>query len=511
MDSGNKRIAKNAGMLYVRMFLSTLVGLYTSRVVLQVLGVEDYGIYGLVGGVIGMIGFIQSSMSGATSRFITYELGSGNNERLSQIFSCSLIIHSGIAIIFLIFGETLGLWFLNNKLVIPQERIYAAHWVYQLSIVSSMIGVTQTPYGAVLMSHEKMDIYAYFELLNVFLKLGIVFVLVIGNFDKLILYAWLMFAVTVFMMFLYRFYCIRHFPESHFHLIWRKDIIQSLLSFSGWDLYGNMCVVTNRQSINFIINFFFGVLLNAASSVASTIHGTILGFSSVFVIAFRPQIIKNFAQQRYERMQDIMCNSIKYTIILYSAMAVPAMLEIDLVLKLWLETVPNYASIFCRILIFTSIIIFASNITLSAIHATGNIKRISFITGSVYLITIPIMYFILKFWHCNPEIVYIINFISLCFVLICNLSVLKIQIPQLSLWLLIKSLILGLLYPFLALSFFFPIYHCLDSSIIRLLMTCLIYPFLLLLITYNFALDIYSREAFKSYVRKRLINFGFRL
>ena len=238
--SNNKRIAKNTIMLYIRMFISMVVGLYTSRVVLATLGVEDYGIYGVVGGVVGMMGFLNASMSGATSRFLTFELGKGDKERLAKTFSSALIVHIAIAIIVFILAETVGLWFLCNKLNIPEGRMEAAHWVYQFSILATMLSITQVPYNATIIAHEKMDVYAYMEILNVTLKLLIVYLLTIGDFDKLKLYAVLTFAVSLIIMMIYRIYCLRHFKESRFHWVWDKTYLTPLLSFSGWSIYGDI-------------------------------------------------------------------------------------------------------------------------------------------------------------------------------------------------------------------------------------------------------------------------------
>ena len=253
-NSDNRRIAKNAVMLYVRMFFTMIVGLYTSRVVLNVLGVEDYGIYGVVGGVIGMLGFLNASMSGATSRFLTFELGRGDQKRLADTFSSALIVHMGIALFVLLIAETVGLWFLTHKLVIPAGRMPAAHWVYQMSVLSALIGITQVPYNATIIAHEKMDVYAWVEILHAVLRLLIVYLLTIGNFDKLILYAALGLAVSVFIRMIYRVYCMRHFSESHFHWLWDKSILKPLLNFSGWDLYGNMAFTVRSHVSNFILN-----------------------------------------------------------------------------------------------------------------------------------------------------------------------------------------------------------------------------------------------------------------
>lgn len=248
----NRRIAKNTLILYIRMFISMIVGLYTSRVVLNTLGVEDFGIYGVVGGVVGMLGFLNASMSGATSRFIIFELGTGDIQKLRDTFSSSLIIHIAIALIVLLFAETVGLWFLCNKLVIPDNRMEAAYWVYQLSIFSAMLSITQTPYNACIIAHEKMSVYAYIEILSIVLKLMIVYLLLIGNWDKLKLYSLLVFLVSMLIMMVYRVYCIRHFVETHFHWVWDKSILKPLFSFSGWDLYGNVCVTVKGQSILYL-------------------------------------------------------------------------------------------------------------------------------------------------------------------------------------------------------------------------------------------------------------------
>ena len=334
--SNNKRIAKNTIMLYIRMFISMVVGLYTSRVVLATLGVEDYGIYGVVGGVVAMMGFLNASMSGATSRFLTFELGRGDKDRLAKTFSSALIVHIAIAIIVFILAETVGLWFLCNKLNIPEGRMEAAHWVYQFSILATMLSITQVPYNATIIAHEKMDVYAYMEILNVTLKLLIVYLLCIGNFDKLILYASLMLAVSILIMMVYRIYAIHQFPEAHFHWIWDKTYLRPLLSFSGWDLYGNACVIARQQGTNFLINIFYGVVFNAASGIATTVQGTISGLAFNIILAFRPQIIKQYAKGNVEDMSKLVGNAVCFTTILFGCMSIPLILETHYIMKAWL-------------------------------------------------------------------------------------------------------------------------------------------------------------------------------
>ena len=427
--SNNKRIAKNTIMLYIRMFISMLVGLYTSRVVLATLGVEDYGIYGVVGGVVGMMGFLNASMSGATSRFLTFELGKGDKERLAKTFSSALIVHIGIAIVVLILAETVGLWFLCNKLNIPAERMQAAHWVYQLSILSAMFGITQVPYNAAIIAHEKMDVYAYVEILNVSLKLLIVYLLCIGNFDKLILYASLMLAVSILIMMVYRIYAIRQFPEAHFHWIWDKTYLRPLLSFSGWDLYGNACVIARQQGTNFLINIFYGVVFNAASGIATTVQGTISGLAFNIILAFRPQIIKKYAKGNVEDMSKLVGNAVCFTTILFGCMSIPLILETHYIMKAWLGVIPEKSEIFCQILLIASFLGLLNNIWNTCIHATGKIKQLSIISGTIYLISLPIIYIV---FECNApvESAYIVFILVAVLVNVNNLVIIKRRIPK---------------------------------------------------------------------------------
>ena len=430
--SNNKRIAKNTIMLYIRMFISMLVGLYTSRVVLATLGVEDYGIYGVVGGVVAMMGFLNASMSGATSRFLTFELGRGDKDRLAKTFSSALIVHIGIAIVVLILAETVGLWFLSNKLNIPAERMQAAHWVYQLSILSAMFGITQVPYNAGIIAHEKMDVYAYVEILNVSLKLLIVYLLCIGNFDKLILYASLMLAVSILIMMVYRIYAIRQFPEAHFHWIWDKTYLRPLLSFSGWDLYGNACVIARQQGTNFLINIFYGVVYNAASGIATTVQGTISGLAFNIILAFRPQIIKQYAKGNVEDMSKLVGNAVCFTTILFGCMSIPLILETHYIMKAWLGVIPEKSEIFCQILLIASFLGLLNNIWNTCIHATGKIKEISIFSGTFFLISLPIIYVVFQF-KAPVESAYLVFILSIVFVNVSNLLIIKKKIPKLKL------------------------------------------------------------------------------
>lgn len=390
---GTRRIAKNALMLYIRMFITMIVGLYTSRVVLHTLGVEDYGTYGVVGGVVAMMGFLNAAMGGATSRFLTFELGRGDKKRLADTFSSALIVHVGIALVVLVLAETIGLWFMTHKLVIPEGRMTAAHWVYQLSIVSAMLGITQTPYNASIIAHEKMGVYAYVEILNVTLKLLIVYLLTIGNFDKLILYAILVFAVSVIIIMVYRIYCIRHFEETHFRWVWDKSILKPLLSFSGWNLYGNMGGLFQQQGTNFVINFFFGVAMNAAVSIGLTIANTVNQFASNVMLAFRPQIIKKYSVGDKQGMSDLTILAIKIIMFIYCLVAVPVFVEVHNLLEIWLVDVPDHSAVLCRLFLISIFFETIRYLLIIDIHASGNVKLVSFIAGSVFILIPFVTYF----------------------------------------------------------------------------------------------------------------------
>lgn len=394
--SSNKRIAKNALMLYVRMFLTMIVGLYTSRVVLNTLGVEDYGIYGVVGGVVSMLGFLNASMSGATSRFLTFELGRGDKKRLRDTFSSALIVHIGIALVVFVLAETVGLWFLTHKLVIPEGRMTAAHWVYQCSILSAMLGITQAPYNATIIAHEKMDIYAYVEILNVTLKLLIVYLLVIGNFDKLILYAILVLAVSVLIMMVYRIYCIRHFSESHFHWIWNPSILKPLLSFSGWDLYGNISTIVYNNGIAFVLNIFLGPLVNAANSIAMMVNGIAKSFAYNMIQAFRPQIIIKYSSREMNDMESLVLFSSMCSILMMSLVLVPCIFDGGILLALWLVKVPENTLFMLRIVLISCVFDIAKAVINIPIHATGQIYKLSFWTGNLYILCPVLIYVCLK-------------------------------------------------------------------------------------------------------------------
>lgn len=388
----SKRVAKNTLFLYLRMFISMTIALFTGRVVLRTLGIVDYGINNVVCGSLGMFIFIQTAMAGSSSRFITFAIGRGDKENVRDTFCSSMNIHIIIAIILFIIGETFGLWFVNNKLVIPEDRMLVANIIYQFSILSLMLNVTQTPYSACIIAHEKMSIYAYMTILSSVLKLVIVYILVIGLMDKLLLYGILTFCVSVFMRLLYRFYCIRHFEESRFRFVWKPEIIKPMLTFSGWDFFGNVAVMARGTGVNMLINMFFGPAVNAARGVSAHVSSVISNFSSNIILAVRPQLIKKYASGDHEAMLELMSEGSRFCFILLSFFTIPLIAEIDFVLHIWLGKVPDYAAEFCVFELLFNMIGTLSGVLMIIIHATARIKATSIINGSIYILVIPVSY-----------------------------------------------------------------------------------------------------------------------
>lgn len=440
-NNSNKRIAKNAIALSIRTVVATIIGLYTSRVVLQALGIDDYGIFGVIGGVVGMASFLNLSMAGATSRFITFELGRGNHENLNRIFSTALLIHIILAIFVLILAESIGLWFVNNKMNFPPDRMLAVNVLYQFTILSMLVGFTQVPYSATIMAHERMNIYAYTEIANSVLKLGIVFILFTTQTHRLILYSFLTFLLSTSIALFYRFYCIKNFGETRFRLIRDKLILKNMLTFSGYDLYGNMCVVAKAQGQPILLNIFFGVVANAGASFATTVTGAVKGFTYSVLQAFSPRITKQYSAKDYDSMNATMILAIKFSLLCYGAFAIPIYIDTSSLLKLWLGQVPSYSVNFLKLIIIISFIDIITRVNNTAIHATGNIKNISFISGSIFLIS-PILYWIfLKFFKSGPNIVYKIDIVAIFIIVLLGLMFIHLQIRQLKVFRYIKSII----------------------------------------------------------------------
>ena len=392
----NKRIAKNTAMLYIRMLFTMAVSLYTSRVVLNTLGVNDYGIYNVVGGVVTMFSFLNSSMSSATQRFLSFELGQNNISKLQKVFSMSVNIHVFIALIIFILAETLGLWFLNNQLNIPETRVEAANWVYQFSVFSFIVTVMSVPYNATIIARESMNIFAYISIIEVTLKLAIVFILQWFGYDKLKLFSILVFGVSLIICFLYAIYCIRNFSESRYKYYWNNDLFNQMFNHSGWMLFGTSTNLLSTQGVNILMNIFFNVGVNAARGIAYQIQGAVNGFVSNFMMAVQPQIIKLYAQNEKEEMYKLVFSSSKYSFFLLFFIALPVLIETELIIKWWLKIVPEYVVLFTRLTIIDLFFVTLFPSIASVSQAAGKIKYYQVIIAIGFFFTFLFTYLFFK-------------------------------------------------------------------------------------------------------------------
>lgn len=392
----NTRIAKNTLMLYFRMFFTMLVSLYTSRVILNTLGVEDYGIYSVVGGIITMFTFINSAMVSSTQRYLNFELAIGNENRLRSVFNTSIQIHALISIVIIILGETVGVWFLLEKLVIPESRITAAMWVYQCSIISCVVNIMSVPYNADIIAHERMSAFAYISILEVTLKLLIVYMLVVSPYDKLTVYAILLLLVQLFIRYIYSRYCNKHFKESLLKLEFNKTLFKEMSGFAGWSFWGNLSSILYTQGLNLMLNIFFGPVVNAARGIAIQVQSAVQQFVSGFQTALNPQITKNYAAGNLEEMHSLMFRSARFSFLLLFFISLPVLLETDFLLALWLKNVPENAVVFTQIMICISLIYTTANPCAIANQATGKVKVYQMVVGGILLTILPISYLVLK-------------------------------------------------------------------------------------------------------------------
>jgi len=394
--SHNKLIAKNTQMLYIRMLIIMSVSLYTSRIVLNTLGVVNFGIYNVVGGFITMFGFMSSSMASATQRFLSFEIGKKDHPQLAKVFSMSVNIHVIIALVIFILAETIGLWFLNIKLTIPLERLSAANWVYQFSIFAFLVNIISVPYNATIIAHEKMNVFAWISIVEVSLKLLIVFMLQWLVYDKLKLYAVLIFSVSLLIRIIYSVYCRRHFSETKFRFFWDKSLFKKLISFAGWNLWGNIAAVMYGQGINILLNIFFGPAINAARGIAYQVKAAVYNFVENFQMAINPQIIKSFASNDIKYMHQLIFQGAKFSFFLLFILSLPILMETEMILKIWLKIVPDYTVIFTQLIIINILIDSVSGSLKTSAQASGKIKLYQGVVGGLLLLILPISYLFLK-------------------------------------------------------------------------------------------------------------------
>ena len=473
-SDNNKRIAKNTLLLYVRMLFTMAVSLFTSRVILNTLGVEDYGINNVVGGIVTMFSVLSGSLSSSISRFITFELGKGNIERLKTIFSTGVNIQLGMSVLIIIIAEAVGIWFLNTKMNIPTDRMVAANWVFQCAILTFVLNLLSVPYNAAIIAHEKMSAFAYISVVEVSLKLIIVYMLMISPFDRLETYAVLLLLVGAVIRFIYGYYCKRHFEECTYHFVFYKPVLKEMTGFAGWNFLGNGAYMLNTQGVNILMNLYFGVAVNAARGIATQVDAALKQFVNNFTTAVNPQITKSYAQGDLDYMHKLVCRSAKFSAFLMMFFAVPIILETNTILTIWLKTVPDYAVIFLQWIIISSFMdTVLANSLVTSMFATGKIKRYQIIVTTVGCLVFPLSWIAFKLGF-EPQVGYILYFIIYTILLFVRLYLLK-DMVKLPVMMYIRE-VLYKLAPIIVVGFAIPgiLILTMDAGWLRLILVCLL-------------------------------------
>lgn len=504
----SKRIAKNTLLLYIRLIFTMAVGLFTSRVILATLGVEDYGVYNVVAGFVMMFSFFTSSLGAAISRFLTYELGKGESGKLQRIFSTSVNVQLLLSLAILILAEAIGVWFVNNKLNIPADRLYAANWTFQCAILSFIFNLISVPYNAAIIAHERMSAFAYISILEVTLKLAIVYVLYISPIDKLITYSILFAFVGLVIRLVYGGYCRKHFAECRYQAVIDKPMLKEISGFAGWNLLGSGAYLFNTQGVNIAMNLFFGVTVNAARGIATQVEGVVRQFVTNFTTALNPQITKSYAAGNMEYMYTLVCRGAKYSYFLMLIFVVPFMFEADIILKLWLDKVPEYTPVFLRLTMIGTLCDILGNSTANACWATGKVKKYYLWVGTIGSLVFFISYVLFTFGFpaYTSYVVFIVIYIILIFV---KLSIIKglIHFPVTMFY---KETLFRIL-PVTICTFMFAsfAYSTLEESIGRMLLTVLLSTCALGISTFLFGLEQSEKQIVRnkiSYFKKRICN-----
>lgn len=439
----NKRIAKNTLLLYFRMLFLLAISLYTSRVILSSLGVEDYGIYNVVGGITTMFTMISGCLGASVSRFITYELGKNDIQKLKRVFATSVNVQILLSVIFITLAETIGLWFLNTKLIIPTDRIYAANWVYQFSIITFSINLWSLPYNASIIAHEKMSAFAYISIVEAIGKLSVAYLIVLGPYDRLIVYALLLMFIAILVRLIYNVYCKKKFVECSYSFVWDRHMLKDMFVFAGWNFMGAISSVARDQGGNMIINIFYGPTVNAARGIAIQVSTAITGFVTNFQTALNPQITKNYAQGNIEYLNKLIFQGARLSFYMMLLLSLPVLLNTHYILLIWLKQVPEHTVLFIR-----CVLLFALSETLSetikvAQNATGKVKEYQIVVGSLQFLNLPISLLILYLGGI-PEFVTIVAIVMSHICLYARLYMLK-KIIDINILLYLKNVYLNVI------------------------------------------------------------------
>lgn len=486
------------------MALSMVVSLFTSRIVLRILGFEDYGLYGVIGGVVTMFTFLNGAMSGASSRFIAVEVAKKDYKQLSNVFSTLFFSHVFIAVIVLVLSETLGLWLLLNKLVIPDGQMQVAFWVYQISIVSTMFGITVVPYSAMLIAHENMKIYAYVSVVEVFLRLLIVYLLLILPGSKLLVWSLLGLGIQIGINIFYRIYVFRKYQGCKIHLASEKSLYKNIFGFVGSDLIGNISVLAQGQGLNILLNMFFGPAINAARSIAYSVQGIIQQFSGNFLTAMRPQVIKLHAEGDDSEMILLMKRGSLMGFYLLWLLVLPVMINAHYILKLWLGEYPEYSVPFLQIIMLISLVQVLKTPRTMVFHALGKLKKVNLVVGILLIMAFPISYFFLKFGY-GPTSVFWITFVDILSTEFISITILKEYI-KFDGWQYLKDIhfkcfivsILSALFPIL-LKHYYPV-----NNFIPVALNCIVCIASALIVIYTIGFPYKDREKLMEFIKSKV-------
>ncbi len=501
--NSSKIIVKNTIVLYMRMAVILLITLYSSRIILQALGIDDYGLYNVVGGVVLMLAFLKSSLTSSTQRFLSYEMGRDEGNRLQRVFSICLSAHLLITIVILLLAETIGLWFLNKYIQIPDGREAAANWVYQFSVVSLALSMITVPYHACVISHERMTFFACVSIVDAVLKLAFAFAIMLFSNDRLILFGGLMMLTSVINLFLYWWYSKKHFPEASYIRFWDSEMFKEIFSFSGWTIWGQLAVVGSAQGKNILVNMFHALAANAAMGVAHQVSSAMVSLTSNFQMAFQPQLTKSYASGDYKYMNSLIYNASKVSYFLLFIVSLPVLININLVLGIWLTEVPQYSGIFCILYVIAAIFNALATPLWISIFATGNIRNYQIALSIAYFTEIVVIYILFTMGF-PPTTAMVVKVFLNAFMVFLRLLFTKIEVKTFSVWDYCKKVLLPLVAStLLTLAFAFLLYQMADNLWQQLFVT-LIIIIVSVISAYYVGLSTSERHVIQKMILKRL-------
>lgn len=500
MEDNNKRILKNTVYLYMRQFVIMALSFFTTRIVLEKLGASDYGVNNVVGGFVSMFTVLNSILQTGTRRFLSLNLGKGDALVLKDTFSTAFVIHLIVGTFVVVLLETFGIWFLNSQLNIDSGRMVAANWIFQFSVLTVFLSITQTPYTAAVTSHENFSIYAFMSIFETVAKVAVLFLLIFIPGDKLIIYSALLLGVSAINISVYRVYCIRKFPECQFTLKVNHNLLKEMVRFSGWSVIANVFQVGNTQGVSILLNIFFSTLVNAARGLATTVTFTISQFVNGFIIAAEPQLVKYYGANDREHFEKLVFNITQYTLFLLAIFAVPVFMEIDYVLKLWLTEVPQYTSEFIKITIISSLLVNSYIMIDKAIIASGHIKQMALIGNTIPVIQLPLVYIFLKLGY-SPVVTYIITLVPQFLGMFANLWISKHYINFPSGRFFFQIMVKNSLFIIIACIIPYIVREMMPDGLLRFLVVCSLSVFCTIGIMYSFAMNAETKQM----VRQKVI------